>query len=414
MEKYKITYQGKEIEIERLSNGKFKIPPLGQFTKHGLGSTWLDEGRIPFNRYDKEEYLPNRVGYKDGLAHMAKRGGGKVQFTSKGNYSTFKSQGRFPANLLTSDNILDYNNSVCINEGNIQTVESDLSKGEVGIGAKVKPLAMPLFTENQEVKKQNSEFPKPSKENLNPQSINSLCQRQDLNLMISEAEKNEGDMLGEEPIIIGERQSLKEITTPAESVDTKGKIAEEGDYTPTTSKPTQNTQNSDLKSLTESPFASPAIAKQKTSDLKDNFSRYFSLDSWWDERIKQLPASVQKTFPFLICPKASKSEKNKNLNSPKKETPFLPSGAFETDNGEKKHTLMRNYHPTVKPLKLMSYLITLGSREGDIVLDPFLGSGTTALACKMLGRKSIGIEINKDYTEIAVKRCSQAAMRLEV
>ena len=52
----------------------------------------------------------------------------------------------------------------------------------------------------------------------------------------------------------------------------------------------------------------------------------------------------------------------------------------------------------------MSYLITLGSREGDIVLDPFLGSGTTALACQLLGRECIGIEINLDYYEIAQRR----------
>ena len=135
-----------------------------------------------------------------------------------------------------------------------------------------------------------------------------------------------------------------------------------------------------------------------------SFSRYFDLDKWFEKKLKELPASVQKTFPFLIVPKASKGEKNKNLDSPKKETPFLPSGAFETNNGEKKHTLMRNYHPTCKPLKLMSYLITLGSREGDIVLDPFLGSGTTALACQLLGRECIGIEINLDYYEIAQRR----------
>jgi len=55
----------------------------------------------------------------------------------------------------------------------------------------------------------------------------------------------------------------------------------------------------------------------------------------------------------------------------------------------------------------MSYLITLGSREGDTVLDPFMGSGTTALASKLMGRKCIGIEIEKKYCEISVDRCRQ-------
>ena len=71
-----------------------------------------------------------------------------------------------------------------------------------------------------------------------------------------------------------------------------------------------------------------------------------------------------------------------------------------------------NQHPTVKPLKLMSYLITLGSCEGDIVLDPFVGSGTTALACQLMGRKGYCCEIEKKYCEIAAKRCSQSVMRL--
>ncbi len=67
----------------------------------------------------------------------------------------------------------------------------------------------------------------------------------------------------------------------------------------------------------------------------------------------------------------------------------------------------KNTHPTVKPLKLMSYLITLGSRQGDTILDPFGGSGTTALASKLLNRKCIISEIEEKYCEIAVNRCSQ-------
>jgi 16S rRNA G966 N2-methylase RsmD len=61
-------------------------------------------------------------------------------------------------------------------------------------------------------------------------------------------------------------------------------------------------------------------------------------------------------------------------------------------------------HPTTKPLKLMSYLITLGSRPGDVVLDPFLGSGTTALAAKSLDRRYLGIERESEYVEIARAR----------
>ena len=64
----------------------------------------------------------------------------------------------------------------------------------------------------------------------------------------------------------------------------------------------------------------------------------------------------------------------------------------------------KNIHPTVKPLKLMSYLITIGSRPGDTILDPFMGSGTTGVAAKILHRNFIGFEIEGKYFEIAQQR----------
>ncbi|MGM7720664.1 DNA-methyltransferase [Metabacillus sp. Hm71] len=61
-------------------------------------------------------------------------------------------------------------------------------------------------------------------------------------------------------------------------------------------------------------------------------------------------------------------------------------------------------HPTEKPLKLFEYLIETSTNEGDIVLDPCIGSGTTAEACINLHRKFIGIEINEEYHKIANER----------
>ena len=61
-------------------------------------------------------------------------------------------------------------------------------------------------------------------------------------------------------------------------------------------------------------------------------------------------------------------------------------------------------HPTVKPIGLMSHFIVLHSTENDFVLDPFLGSGTTAVACERLKRRWIGIEIEEKCCVMAVKR----------
>ena len=67
-----------------------------------------------------------------------------------------------------------------------------------------------------------------------------------------------------------------------------------------------------------------------------------------------------------------------------------------------------NTHITVKPIKLLEHLIKLFSKENAIVLDPFLGSGSTAVACKNTTRNYIGIEINKEYYEIAHGRLTSS------
>lgn len=71
-------------------------------------------------------------------------------------------------------------------------------------------------------------------------------------------------------------------------------------------------------------------------------------------------------------------------------------------------------HPTQKPEKLMAKLILASSREGDLVLDPFLGSGTTAVVAKKLGRRFIGVEQNPDYCAWAQKRLEDADLSAEI
>ena len=61
-------------------------------------------------------------------------------------------------------------------------------------------------------------------------------------------------------------------------------------------------------------------------------------------------------------------------------------------------------HPTPKPKTFIKEILMMFSKEGDVVLDPFIGSGSTAVACKQLKRNFIGFEINKNYCELAKER----------
>jgi len=81
------------------------------------------------------------------------------------------------------------------------------------------------------------------------------------------------------------------------------------------------------------------------------------------------------------------------------------SVGFQRDQNEKKHTCP-------KPYGLVKKLTVRLSLSGDTILDPFLGSGTTAVAAKQLGRKFIGIEIEPKYCQIAVERLRQEVLPL--
>jgi site-specific DNA-methyltransferase (adenine-specific) len=143
-----------------------------------------------------------------------------------------------------------------------------------------------------------------------------------------------------------------------------------------------------------------------------DFSRYFNLDKWYETQ-------------FAIFPKANKSERNKGCENIKKQEREIRGNNQATrackkcgltDNGTNNHSNCNgefeykqcesifNNHPTIKPKKQLSYLITLFSREGDIIVDPFMGSGTTGVSAIELKRKFIGIELMDEYIEISKSR----------
>ena len=269
MEKHTIIYKGKPLEIEQLPNGKFRKPDISQFTHQGLGSVWLDDGRIP---YESEGEWQQHI-RKD---HDHGNSSDQYQYTDHKKGKPV-SQGRFAPNLLVSDDVL--------NDGRV------------------------------------------TKSNSTPRPRGGTYFRY----------VNESD----------------------------------GRYYPADS---------------------------------GSYSRYFSLDAWAE---KNLPDSVKRTFPFMIVPKASKSEKNAGLDELEEKVVECLQGNKDGSINKRtngKPSRAKNHHSTVKPIKLMSYLITIGSRPGDVILDPFVGSGTTAVAAAILDRRYIGIELDAEMVDISERR----------
>lgn len=95
---------------------------------------------------------------------------------------------------------------------------------------------------------------------------------------------------------------------------------------------------------------------------------------------------------FFYCAKVSTKERKINCEN------------IESKGGETPKAQGRNTHPTVKPVKLMEYLVKLVTKRGGVVLDPFAGSGSTGVACKNLGMKYIMIEREAEYCEIIKAR----------
>jgi len=110
---------------------------------------------------------------------------------------------------------------------------------------------------------------------------------------------------------------------------------------------------------------------------------------------------------FFYCAKASKRERNigcEGLELTRHADRNIDDGVGGDNPRNRTNTPKQNFHPTVKPVALMEYLVKLVSREGQVVLDPFMGSGTTGMACKKLNRDFIGIEIDEEYFKIAQAR----------
>tara|TARA_R110000796_G_C14388532_1_gene416139 strand:+ start:44 stop:712 length:669 start_codon:yes stop_codon:yes gene_type:complete len=127
--------------------------------------------------------------------------------------------------------------------------------------------------------------------------------------------------------------------------------------------------------------------------FKQAFQKYFTIKNIlvWEKNntsMGDLQADFAPKVEFIIF-----LQKGRRLINGRRDSNIFKFS--RTDN---------KFHPTEKPVLLMEYLIEKFSNENDTVLDPFMGSGTTGLACKNTDREFIGIELDKDYFDIAKKR----------
>jgi len=115
---------------------------------------------------------------------------------------------------------------------------------------------------------------------------------------------------------------------------------------------------------------------------------------------------------FFYCAKALRSERNKGLEFDRKlqaNATFRPNhlqDVIEGNSGKPhgRYTPTQNNHPTVKPVKLIKYLVRLITPPDGVCLDPFNGSGTTGIACKLEGFSYIGIEQDQSFCDISTAR----------
>jgi site-specific DNA-methyltransferase (adenine-specific) len=115
---------------------------------------------------------------------------------------------------------------------------------------------------------------------------------------------------------------------------------------------------------------------------------------------------------FFYCAKASRAEREIGCEGMEETLRKTMSGGdcrSEGRTAKHGHSTMSNVHPCVKPLALMRYLCRLVTPPNGIILDPFMGSGTTGMAAKIEGFRFIGIEKEQEYVDIAERRIEATA-----
>ena len=180
--------------------------------------------------------------------------------------------------------------------------------------------------------------------------------------------------------------------------------------------------------LTDPPYG-VGLGYDKYDDTEENWYRFFSLLIPECKRISSMTIMpscqikrlewIYKNFPpdWLLCWYKGSVGCAGYLGF----NDWEPLLVYGKNKGVQMHDYMSiipdrfdNGHPCPKPEKWATWIIDRTTKEGDVVLDPFSGSGTTAVGCKNLGRKFIGIEISQDYVDIANSRLAQEVLDFSI
>lgn len=123
----------------------------------------------------------------------------------------------------------------------------------------------------------------------------------------------------------------------------------------------------------------------------------------WDKQSKICGRYYMGQFEYIIMLRKGRERTINNCGT--SDIISIPLKRNKDDNGN-------NIHDSEKPVSLMELLIENSSNEGEVVLEPFLGSGTTAIACKKQKRRCIGIEIDEKYFKIACERIKKEQQQI--
>jgi site-specific DNA-methyltransferase (adenine-specific) len=134
---------------------------------------------------------------------------------------------------------------------------------------------------------------------------------------------------------------------------------------------------------------------QEFINVATNCGFHFTKCLIWDKGNKIMGHYYMSQFEYILFFRKGSAKRINNCGTP--DILSVPNRKTKGENG-------KNLHDTEKPIELMRILVENSSEPSDVVLDPFVGIGTTAIACLNTDRKFIGIELDEQYVEIARRR----------